>query len=433
MLRRWLASLTLGRRLVLAFTLMMGAVAALYSAALYFDFRWVEMHLSSRHMADQLHAKEQALFKGIAPQVNPGVWLYSNHPLWDSLPEKFAAAPNGFSEIAGDPPYFVFREQKNGYDFLLVTDQSQFIKMEKNFFRAVLLFSLLVTALGLIWGRIFYRIVMNPVCRLADEVTRASLSPHYVPVEVPPKQDAISVLASCCDTALKKLHSALSRERSYTGDVSHEIRNPLNVIEGSLELLELSELTDKQRRQVERAGVAAGFLQLLIEDFLSMARDSSKISASGDDTLSVVFDHMREVWTPEAQKRGLALKIEKTGQCRGAFPVTLLASVANNLIRNAVHYTHQGSVVLKETASGFAVIDSGGGISEDELERLFKPFERGSGKDQDETGYGLGLSIVERICRRCGWTVRHENVPGGSCFTVTLNPQSAGQPAVQPE
>jgi signal transduction histidine kinase len=237
--------------------------------------------------------------------------FFSNHPLFDGFPEKFAASPSGFSEIRGDPSYFVFREQKNGYDFMLVTDQSQFKSMEKRFFRAVLLFSLIVTGLGFIWGRIFYRMVMNPVSRLAEEVTRASLSPHYVPVKVPPKQDAISVLASCCDTALKKLHSALSRERSYTGDVSHEIRNPLNVIEGSLELLELSDLTDKQRRQVKRAGVAAGFLQLLIEDFLSMARDSSKISASGDDTLSVVFDHMREVWTPEAQKRGLALKIEK--------------------------------------------------------------------------------------------------------------------------
>ncbi|MFU0842402.1 MAG: hypothetical protein ACFWTZ_07340 [Burkholderia sp.] len=76
MLRRWLASLTLGQRLVLAFTLMMGAVAALYSAALYYDFHWVETRLSSRHMADQLHAKEQALFKGIIPQVNPGVWFF---------------------------------------------------------------------------------------------------------------------------------------------------------------------------------------------------------------------------------------------------------------------------------------------------------------------------------------------------------------------
>lgn len=102
---------TLGQRIIIAFAVIMTSVTLFYSSALYYNFKWVELKLSGEHMADQLHAKEQAWTNGVAPQVNPGVYLFSSNPNAKPIPEKFSSAPLGFSEINIDNrSYFLYQE-----------------------------------------------------------------------------------------------------------------------------------------------------------------------------------------------------------------------------------------------------------------------------------------------------------------------------------
>ncbi len=420
------ANATLGQRVAFAFAVMVTAVSLFYSVALYYNFKWVELTLSGEHMADQLHAKEQALLQGVAPQVNPGVWLYGDHPWTQPIPEKFKDAPMGFSETPrGDPAFFIYREKKSGFDFMLVKDQNLFEDMEFLFRQLVLIVALLITVAGVMWGAFFFRVVMDPVRKLTRQVLIANEADHYIrPTSPLPMRDDISILAHCCDQALYRLHQALEREQTFSGDVSHEIRNPLNVIQGSLELLGDSKLTDLQRRQVERAQKGALDIKLMVDDFLSFARDARSFGASTADTIPVMFDRMREIWEPEARRRGITFTARNIESCGGVYSMVLLGSVMNNLIRNAVHYTPKGGCVsLEETAEGVSIIDTAGGIPSEEVMRIFTPFYRGKVSIlAKERGYGLGLSIVLRVCRRCDWQIRHENVPGGSRFTVLLKP-----------
>ena len=132
MIREWIEEggrlsrrATLGQRIAFSFAIIMTAMALIYTTVLYYNFKWVELTLSGEHMADQLHAKEKAILSGVMPQVNPGVWLYSSHPKLNPVPEQFQQAPLGFSEQESSPSYFIWREQKDGYDFMLVKDQKR--------------------------------------------------------------------------------------------------------------------------------------------------------------------------------------------------------------------------------------------------------------------------------------------------------------------
>lgn len=429
MIREWIEEggrlsrrATLGQRIAFSFAIIMTAMALIYTTVLYYNFKWVELTLSGEHMADQLHAKEKAILSGVMPQVNPGVWLYSSHPKLNPVPEQFQQAPLGFSEQESSPSYFIWREQKDGYDFMLVKDQTTFEDMEKIFRKVIALMAVLVSLSGLAWGLFLYRVIMNPVRRLSQAVEAASQASHYQPLAAMPRRDDITILAQCCDAALARLHQALAREQTFTGDVSHELRNPLNVIEGSIELLEMTPLTEKQHQIVKRAQTAANDMHQLVDDFLAFARDAQMLGSSTADTLPALFCRMRDMWTAEAERRGITFRTQVLAECGGVYSPVLLGSVMNNLIRNAIHYTESGEVVLEEIEDGFAVRDHAGGIAPEKVTRLFEPFVRGSAgrRDRSSTGYGLGLSIVMRLCRRCHWQIRHENIPGGSRFVVTL-------------
>ena len=98
----------------------------------------------------------------------------------------------------------------------------------------------------------------------------------------------------------------------------------------------------------------------------------------------------------------------------------MLRTVLNNLIRNAVHYTPEGSITLVVKNNGFTIIDTGPGISSIEKESIFKPFYRGQSSRRE--GLGLGLSLVQRICAREKWTIGVEdNQPTGCCFSITFS------------
>lgn len=420
-----LAGITLGQRVGLAFASIVLAISVFYSVSFFYSAMWIELTLSSEHMGDQLHAKLKAIEKKVPPQVNDGVWLFGEHPWTEPIPEKWKDAPEGFSEVTGDvdePSYYIYKETVNGRAFILVKDQSSYERLEQLTIKLGILIILFLTVSGAVWGILVYKMVMAPVRKLAREVTQASEAEHYERLRPLPQHDDISILARCCDQALYRLHQALEREQTFSGDVSHEIRNPLNVIQGSLELLSDSDLNDRQRRQVERATKAASDIKILIEDFLTFVRDARNLGASSADTVPAMFKRMQEIWGPEAESRGLSFRVKHTGNCGGVYSMVLLGSVLNNLIRNAVTYTTEGSITLEETDEGICVTDSAGGIDPKEAQAIFEPFYRGrlATPAQGEPGYGLGLSIVLRVCRRCGWKIFHENVQGGSRFTVLL-------------
>ncbi len=441
---------------MVSLVVLVAFLAAGYSFALWRSIHFVETYLVSQTMIEDFAHFVEDLAQGRTPVLDPGEVLYGDTPGLPSVPERFKDVSPGYNEIGDKPAVYAYRGQFQGGELLYVRDQEGFEEQENLIWLQMggmgLLLLIASGILGLWFAR---RVILTPVERLAREVRQAASSQGYRPIaEEFMTSDEIGMLARICDKSLKRLSDALEREKAFTADVSHELRTPLTVIGTSAELLELSRLDERQRRQVERIMNAQETMKNLVELFLQLARQSHLRDSMQDqtgvldatesaDAVSVVIESCIAFWRETAEKKGLLVKAVHTARCPGHYSALVLGTVVNNLLRNAVTYTQSGSVMVEETATGFVVRDTGPGIVPENRQRIFEAFEQGvgvsvpytdsagqkkgqiAGQEKLSGGVGLGLNITSRICRRMGWRIRILNVEKGSAFEVTLTDDRA--------
>lgn len=152
------------------------------------------------------------------------------------------------------------------------------------------------------------------------------------------------------------------------------------VIATSCELLaEEPSLGPRARGQLERMTKATEEMRDLVQTFLLLARaQKGEESLAPHGSLESIADDLVQVWREQVEARGLTLHYRNEGACAGQFNAPLLRAVMGNLLRNATHYTDAGSITLTLDEHGFSVEDTGAGVPEEQRERIFMPFVRGS-------------------------------------------------------
>ena len=233
----------------------------------------------------------------------------------------------------------------------------------------------------------------------------------------------------------------------FLATMSHEIRTPMNGVLGALDLLQHSRLDADQRRLVKTASSSGGSLMAILNDVL----DHSKIEAgkltlvSTECSLHTIALSVVALLKSNADAKGLDIDLD-IFRCRAEQVVCdgqRLKQVLLNLIGNAIKFTERGAVTLcleSEPAGdgmarvSFRVSDTGIGISREELERLFQPFEQiDGGGERLRSGTGLGLSISQRIVGAMGGSIEVDSEPGqGSTFRFTLLIEESVLPAPPP-
>lgn len=264
---------------------------------------------------------------------------------------------------------------------------------------------------------------LAPVKRLAAEAERLrTLSEGSLPRSG--RGDEIDELARILNDLLARSRAEMLRMRQFTADAAHEIRTPLAAIRGHLELL-LPRLDADSRSTLESVLEEADRLTRLVNRLLLLEKLEGGASASGLEERRVdlgglareLSDHLQVL----ARERGIDLC------CRVAeAPVRgdpeKLRQIFLNLLDNAFAHTPRGgSVSLRVERLGdrvrAQVLDTGAGIPQERLERIFDRFS--SDRSRRNAGTGLGLPIARAIARAHGGELRAAS-PGGAEFTLEL-------------
>jgi len=416
---------TLSQRIVIAFVLMTLLVGGSFALGTVLSVNRAERSLLSAELGRDL---ERLLLMDSMDewrrQPQPDQFFYvDGGPAEFAMPDDVAQLRPGFSELfRQNRPYHALVREVDGRRYALLQDQSDYERREHIIYLVVVVGFLFSLLLAVVLGWLLARRVMEPVARLARQVRHRdqllSLAPPLAPDYAP---DEVGELAAAFDETLNQQRQALHRERLFTSDVSHELRTPLMVLASSCELLlESPGLEPRERRQLQRMARATAEMRELVQTFLQLARaQSSPAQPAPQASLRQVADELAALWREPIEAKGLRFEVSGSAEGDEAYNAIFLRAVMGNLLRNAWHYTDSGIIRLSLAERAFSVEDSGAGIPEAMRESVFEPFVRGE-RERGE-GLGLGLSLVQRICRHEGWQIRLLAVePHGCRFAVTL-------------
>ena len=219
--------------------------------------------------------------------------------------------------------------------------------------------------------------------------------------------------------------------------MSHEIRTPLNGVLGGLDLLSKTSMTEDQKELVATMGISGDLLLGHVNDVLEISQSDSgraTLNESEFDPVDLVETILSGLEI-QANEKATALEIcvvgTQIGTVRG--DAGRLQQVLVNLIGNAIKFTSEGTIKIEierinsRSMIEFRVIDSGAGIAEEDLDRIFDDFVTlNANYDRQQEGTGLGLGIARRNTELLSGTIGAESVVGeGSLFWVRVPLPSA--------
>ncbi len=305
------------------------------------------------------------------------------------------------------------RQQDTDLYLLYYRAQVDSLAVYYGLFPLTLILIFLYTALWFSY-RFSHRMV-SPVSWLAEQVNRIDFSAEEIsPInldEMPFKtDDEVQLLANSIVHLGERLDNFIERERNFTRDASHELRSPLTVIRIATDiLLSEQELAPAAQKSILKIKRAADDMEDLTEAFLLLARESDNALSTGEVCINDIIDEEIDRAQAFNRTKKIPINLSSTDRLMISAADKVISVLLGNLIRNAILYTEQGHIDITVTHSGVIIKDSGIGMPEDQVEKIFSPFYRGN--NTAAVGHGVGLTIVKRLSDRFGWPLRIDSAP----------------------
>ncbi len=296
---------------------------------------------------------------------------------------------------------------------------------------------MLLTALVLCYLLALY--LTSPIRKLrvaAQKLADGDLQTR-VATSVGRRRDELADLARDFDVMAERIESLLTSQQRLNRDISHELRSPLARLNVALEIAKQKSGAET-RPILDRIETESTRLNEMISRMLILAKlesGSEEIEPVRIDLADLVRDIASDA-DFEAKAKGKSVEVSAAAECTVIGSENLLRSAIENVLRNAVRYAAEDTKVDVSLTAGnghavLSVLDHGGGVPEDELANLFRPFYRiGEARERKTGGIGLGLAIAERAIHAHKGTITAKN--NGDGLTVEITLRRAESPIVKP-
>lgn len=271
------------------------------------------------------------------------------------------------------------------------------------------------------------RRALKPIGEVADVAREIEASDLSRRIGTRGKAAEVQQLADTFDAMLQRLHDAFQQQRNFVLDVSHELRTPLTALRGNLDVLLMDQQLDGDLvAQLERMSAEVARLIRLTSNLLYLAhadvgRDVDRRPVDLETLCLEVCRQMKDL------KPNVKLRFKTEDQVTVRGDPDLLKQLVLNLVDNGLKYTFPGGEVTISLSSDgsrayLRVEDTGPGMTEEEMERIFERYYRGAGSGAKKgSGAGIGLAISDWIARSHGGAITVSAALGkGSVFTVQL-------------
>lgn len=412
-------SLSIKARLQWTLNMVIVSITSMAALGMLLIVFWFENTLFYNHLQsdliDHIHASKAS---EEAKTLSMRDTTYYKFPINDDtiLPAEFRGYPEGGHEVLlSSHAYNIFVRYQDGWGHALVQDQSEFERYEQIVIATVIVGVLFIWIMGFIISRRLAMQILQPISTLANEVAELQQVPHEQLSQDYPN-DETGQLAKAFEHYMIRVNELLLREQQFSANASHELRTPMMVIRGAVDMIAAGEPEDVISKQLRRIDGALIQMQQQTELFLQLSRTPDSMAGNDErEALDDIAQQQINYWIPFMQARGLSLTLEVIGEVP-FLPKTSMVAVINNLLRNAAQHTVTGGIAVTLTQTTLAVTDTGTGILSVDLDKINV---RGAGAYPQ--GFGLGLAIIERICQRQGWHLTIEpNQPQGTKVLISF-------------
>lgn len=269
--------------------------------------------------------------------------------------------------------------------------------------------------LGFGLGIVVMRRAVAPVAQLAKAVAdidleNLSAADHKRIESGRFGDDEVGVLARTIESTLERISAFVARERDFTSSASHELRTPITVITGALELLEQSELSAADAQALDRVRRATLDMKTTIEMFLCLARETDDGLYEEQFLVAPLVRQAIDLQRHLLSRKLVDVEIDHIDNPSVCGHQQAFSIAVNNLVRNAFQHTLAGqapiSILIKEREL----------LITNQLSSEAYKLNTPTGSSE---GHGLGLGIVQRLCERNGWsfTLHIEGARIGACIS----------------